>query len=154
MAHVDLSLSELTDVGPRRPSEDRAGFDGSVDLWAFVVAMAQEPCLLLDSAGIIVAASPGSGELLSINPADAVGRRLVDGVLRLLDFNAVSGDLPGWEVDKIPPLIAIKSGGLARGLLRVAADHGAASTVDAISVPLRDGGAIVGSLTFFAPVGR
>jgi len=150
--HVELSLSELTTSGLR--GYDRSGFDGSLDLWAFAVGVAGEPCLLLDAAGIVVAASPGSGALFSINAADAVGRRLVDGVIRLLDFNTVSGELPGWEVDKIPPLLAIKSGGLARGLLRVPGDDGATSTVDAISVPLRDDGEIVGSLTFFAPVGR
>ena len=74
-------------------------------------------------------------------------------MLRLLDFNAVSGELPGWEVDKIPPLLAITSGGLARGLLRVA---GAAAATSAPSTrsptPLRDGDEVVGSLTFFAPV--
>ena len=60
-------------------------------------------------------------------------------MLRLLDFNTVSGELPGWEVDKIPPLLAITTGGLARGLLRVPGTGRRCQTVDAISVPLRDG---------------
>jgi hypothetical protein len=75
-------------------------------------------------------------------------------VLRLLDFNRVSGELPGWEVDKIPPLLALTTGGLARGLIRVPGIAGGISTVDAISVPLRDGADVVGSLTFFALVTR
>lgn len=142
MAHLELSLSEpvLADVG------------GAVDRWAAVTARAEEPCLLLDRAGIVVAASPGFGRLFSINAADTVGRAFVD-VLRLLDFNLVSGELPGRDVERIPPLLAI-TGVLARGLLRVAAVGGAAETVDAISAPVRENGAVVGSLTFFAQVGR
>ncbi len=149
MAHVELSLSDLH-------GKDRlpGGFLGSLDLWSYAVSVANEPCLLVDVAGVVVAASPGCGHLFDINARDAVGRRLVDGVLRLLDFNVVSGELPGWEVDKIPPLLATKTGGLARGLLRVPGPDGAPSTVDAISVPLRDGDGVVGSLTFFALVAR
>jgi PAS domain-containing protein len=150
VAHVELSLSELTDRGQPR----RAGFTGSLELWASVVDVAQEPCLLVNLAGIVVAASPGCGPLFGLNPGSALGRRLVDDVLRLLDFNAVSGELPGWEVDKIPPLLAITTGGLARGLLRIPGDDGTPSTVDAISVPLREDADVVGSLTFFARVQR
>jgi hypothetical protein len=146
--HVELSLSGLSDTG------ETPRYSSSVDRWAKAVGAANEPCLLLDAAGVVVAASAGCGELLAFDPADAVGRRLVDGVLRLLDFSAVSGELPGWEVDKIPPLLAVKSGGLARGLLRFVCAAGVPSTVDAIAAPLRDGNRIVGSVTFFAPVGR
>jgi len=149
MAHVDLSLSELVESG-----QHRERFDGSLDLWAYAVSVANEPSVLVDVHGIVVTASPGCGVLFGIRSADAVGRPLVDGVLRLLDFNRVSGDLPGWEVDRIPPLLAIKTGSLARGLLRVPGADGVPSTVDAISVPLRDGPELVGSLTFFALVTR
>jgi hypothetical protein len=149
LAHVELSLSDL--YGPDRLP---GGFASSLDLWSYAASVANEPCLLVDLAGVVVAASPGCGQLFDIDARDAVGRRLVDGVLRLLDFNLVSGELPGWEVDKIPPLLATKTGGLARGLLRVPGPDGAPSTVDAISVPLRDGVSVVGSLTFFALVAR
>ena len=136
------------------PSRRRRASTARWTRWAFAVSGATEPCVLLDAAGIVVAASPGcAAAVLASTRPRRVGRRLVDGVLRLLDFNAVSGELPDWEVDKIPPLLAITTGGLARGLLRVPGADGAASTVDAISVPLRDGGPVVGSLTFFAPVG-
>jgi hypothetical protein len=144
--HVELSLSEVAG----RPG----GFDGSLDRWGFVVASATEPCLVIDAAGVVVAASPGCRGLLGPDPAAATGRRLVDGVLRLLDFNAVSGELPDWEADKIPPLLAIASGGLARGLLRMPDEQGVPRTVDAVSAPLRDGATIVGSITYFAPVNR
>jgi hypothetical protein len=139
--HVELSLSDLT-----------SGYTGSLDRWGPVVAAATEPCIVLDAAGVVVAASPGCRGLLAVDPSEAPGHRLVDGVLRLLDFNAVSGELPDWEADKIPPLLAIASGGLARGLLRVPDDQGSARTVDAVSAPLRDGPTVVGSITYFAPV--
>jgi PAS domain-containing protein len=153
VAHVELSLSELPD-----PAPGRAQPGGTLGLWSFAVEIAPEPCVLLDAGGVVVAASPGCGALFGIEPAEAIGLRLVDEVLRLLDFNAVSGELRGWEVDMIPPLLAISSGGLARGLVRVSGGSGpagsaGASTVDAISTPVRDGGEVVGSLTFFAPVG-
>ena len=149
LAHVELSLSDLY-------GQDHlaGGFLGSLDLWSYTVGAANEPCLLIDVDGVVVAASPGCGRLFDIEPRGAEGRRLVDGVLRLLDFNVVSGELPGWEVDKIPPLLAANTGGLARGLMRVSGPDGAPSTVDAISVPLRDGDKVVGSLTFFALVAR
>ena len=149
MAHVELSLSE-----PSRSTVDyAAGFGSTLGRWAFAVGWASEPCLLLDAAGIVISVSPGCLRLFAIDVGDAVGRRLVDGLLRLLDFSAVSGELPDWEVDKIPPLLALNSGGLARGLLRVAI-RGATTTLDAVSTPLREGEAVVGSLTFFVPVAR
>jgi hypothetical protein len=149
VAHVDLSLSDLYEADP-----PRGRFEGSLELWSFAAQAAGEPCVLVDAAGIVVAVSPGCGPLFGIQTADAMGRPLVDGVLRLLDFNTISGELPGWEVDKIPPLLAITTGGLARGLLRVPGIGGGISTVDAISVPLRDGADVVGSLTFFSLVTR
>ena len=50
---------------------------------------------MLDTNGIVVAASPGCAELLGIDPVAAIGQRLVAGVLRLLDFNPISAELPG-----------------------------------------------------------
>ncbi|HEX6870883.1 MAG TPA: PAS domain-containing protein [Micromonosporaceae bacterium] len=154
MPHVDLTLSELSDQHPARPGYGRAASAGSLNRWASVVELAAEPCLLLDVDGTAVSVSPACRDIFGIDPQRAVGRPLVDGVLRLLDFNAVSGELPGWQVDKIPPLLAITSGGLARGLLRIPSPDGTPSTVDAIATPLRDRGMVVGSLTFFALVGR
>jgi hypothetical protein len=150
VAHVDLALSDLTD-----PGRLAGGFPGSLDLWAYPVSVAAEPCLLIDAAGVVIAASPGCGPLLGIDPQMAVGRSLVGGVLHLLDFGAVVADLPPWETDKIPPRLAAKTGGLARGLMRVVLPTGSARTVDAISVPLRDNAGaspVVGSLTFCALV--
>jgi len=151
VAHVELSFS-----GPhlQPPPFVEELLPPSLERWAVAVAAAAEPCLLLDRNGVLVAASAACGRLLGLDPYQAVGRRLVDGVLRLLDFNAVSGQLPEWEVEKIPPLLPLSTGGLARGLLRVPGVDGPPNTVDAISTPLRDGPVVVGSLTFFAPVRR
>jgi hypothetical protein len=146
-----VSFVELSIPDPGLTGRPR--FDSSLDLWEYTVRHAQEACLVLDVSATVVAASPGCGKLFSISSADAVGRRLVD-VVRLLDFNAVAGKLPDREVDKIPPLLAISNAGLARGLLRVPGTDGSPDTVDAVSVALRDGPRVVGSLTFFTPVGR
>jgi len=150
VAHVDLALSDLTD-----PGRLSIGAEGALDLWAFPVRVAAEACLLVDAAEVVVAASPGCEALLGIDPQFAVGRALVGGVLQLLDFGAVVAPLPPWEADKIPPRLAAKTGGLARGLMRVAGPGGAPRTVDAISVPLRENAPtspVVGSLTFCALV--
>lgn len=149
MAHVDLALSDLTDPGRL------LGATGSLELWSYPVSIAAEPSLLVDSADVVVAASPGCQALLGIDPRTAVGRRLVGGVLHLLDFGAIMSDLPPWEADKIPPRLAATTGGLARGLMRLRGPDGAPRTVDAISVPLRDNApsaAVAGSLTFFSLV--
>jgi hypothetical protein len=160
VAHVELSLSELTEPGAERAGGVPAGGlggargGGSLSLWSFTAEVAQEPCVVLDTNGVVAAASPGCAALLGFDPVAAVGQRLVAGLLRLYDFNPVSAELAAWEVDKIPPLLALTSGGLARGLLRVPGPDGSLTTVDAVSVPLRDGDGVVGSLTFFAPVGH
>jgi hypothetical protein len=136
-------------------------FVGPLELWSHPVGVASEPCVLIDAAGVVVSASPGCGHLLGIDARSAVGRKLVDGVLHLLDFGAIPTDLPSWEAEKIPPCQAASTGGLSRGLLRFRGRGGLPCTVDAISVPLRDSGpfgpeasrsAVVGSLTFFALV--
>jgi PAS domain-containing protein len=149
VAHVDLALSDLTDPGRL------LGAAGSLDLWAYPVSMAAEPCLLADAAGVVVAASPECRTMLGIDPRSAVGRSLVGGVLHLLDFGAIVSALPSWEADKIPPRLAATTGGLARGLMRLRGPDGTPRTVDAISVPLRDNAPsspVVGSLSFFSLV--
>ena len=151
MAHVDLALSDLSEPGSGRVL---GGFSGSLDLWSYPVSVAAEPSLLVDAAGVVIAVSPGCAPLLGVSPRDAVGRRLLGGVLHVLDFGPVVSDLPASEADKIPPLLAAATGGLARHLIRVQGADGLPRTVDAVSVPLRDGVAVVGSLTFFAPVSR
>lgn len=129
------------------------GLQRSLSMWADTASVANEPCIVIDRVADVVSASPGCGELFMIDVEAAAGHALVGEVLDLRDFSARQGVLPDWEVKKIPPLLALSSRALARGLLRVWVGD-AAATVDAISVPLVDGGVIVGSLTFFLPVNQ
>ncbi len=147
MPHVELSLSEATDLPVVRSG------GSSLDRWSGAVETAGEPCLVVDGAGIVMAVSPGCRALFGLDPVAALGNRLI-AVLDLVDFSAAAAALPDWEAERIPPLLAVTSGGLARGLLRVDDHTGNPRTVDAVSAPLRDGSTVVGSITYFAPVNR
>lgn len=144
MPHVELSLSEAYEPKAHEPVES------SLDRWSFAVTHADEACLLINSDMAVVALSEACQEMLCLDD-DLVGRRLLDGVLRLLDFGD-GGALTEVEVGKIPPLLALSSGQLARGLVRVVCADGATPTLDAIATPLLDGSMIAGSLTFFSQI--
>jgi len=147
VAHVELSLSE-----PFAPDITVSEATGSLEHWATAVSSASEPCIVLDSLTMIMAASPAASTLLGFaDQSAALGRHLFAGVLRLLDFTSAGGPLPDSELEKIPPVLACSSGRLARGLLRVQAGE-EIRTVDAISAPLFDGRRVVGSLSFFSQV--
>lgn len=152
MAHVELSLSEAFSPSTftANPEQESDNFTR----WTTTVASATEPCLLIDLHTVIAAVSTSGCELLGLGtPADVIGQPLLRGGLRLLDFTAARGELTEQEVDKIPPLLALTSGRLARGLLRVCSGEGASdATVDAISTPLLSHGVVAGSLTFFSEV--
>ncbi|MFC4018579.1 hypothetical protein ACFOW4_11585 [Micromonospora sp. GCM10011542] len=152
MAHVELSLSEVFVPAARTSTEHGSDNFGQ---WSSTVSRADEPCLLIDAETRVVAISAAGCELLCLGePDDLIGRPLLDGGLRLLDFTANRGELTEAETDKIPPLLALTSGRLARGLLRVEAASADASdaTVDAISTPVLADGEVAGSLTFFSEV--
>ncbi|GAB4104773.1 hypothetical protein AB0C42_08065 [Micromonospora taraxaci] len=152
MAHVELSLSEAFVPAARASTEPESG---NVGQWSSTVSRADEPCLLIDADTRVVAISTAGCELLCLGePGGLIGRPLLDGGLRLLDFTANRGVLTEAEIDKIPPLLALSSGRLARGLLRVQAASASNSdaTVDAISTPVLTDGAVAGSLTFFSEV--
>ena len=153
MAHVELSLSGAFVPQARTPAE--VEFVANLERWAATVAAAAEPCLIVDTETTILAVSPSCGELLGLGkPAEAIGQQLLDrGVLRLIDFTAGGGELARPEIEKIPPVLAIRSGRLARGLMRVQADPAyTAITIDAIATPLMEAEQVVASLTFFSAV--
>jgi PAS domain-containing protein len=170
VAHVELSLTEafvplartpydpdaeLSEIltAPTVPTAD-AATGTSFSRWAATVAAADEACLVIDAEMRIVAASDPCCTLFGIgDPAAAVGLHLMDAGLRLVDFTAARGELAETEIDKLPPLLAVTSGRLARGLLRVTcpAQKGDA-TVDAVATPLIVGDQVAGSLTFFSVV--
>jgi PAS domain-containing protein len=151
VAHVELSLSGAFVPQARTPSE--AEFITSVERWSMTVAAADEPCLVIDVDGSILAVSPSCSELLGLGkPADALGLRLST-ALHLIDFTAGGGRLEDPEAENIPPLLALRSERLARGLIRVVPGEGETPlTVDAISTPLLAGDRIGGTLTFLSPV--
>lgn len=153
MAHVELSISESLVPQAREPIEPMRV--DNFQLWVSATAAALEPCLVIDQDLLIAAASPACCELLGLgDPGTVTGRPLLAG-LRLVDFTAQRGELDETEIDKIPPFLALTSGRLARGLLRVAgaADEGPDDgTVDAVATPVWSGNRVVGSLTFFAPI--
>ncbi|BCJ59509.1 PAS domain-containing protein [Micromonospora endophytica] len=152
MAHVELSLSEV--FAPKAGTPTEPGGD-NMGRWSATVSSADEPCLLIDADTRVVAVSAAGCELLCLGtPEELIGLPLLDGGLRLLDFTANRGELAEPEVDKIPPLLALSSGRLARGLLRIetATDDRSDSTVDAVSTPVLADGTVAGSLTFFSEV--
>jgi hypothetical protein len=148
VAHVELSLTESF----VSPVHEEQAATGTLQRWSGVVSQAAEPCLVIDARETIIGVSGSGSELLGLgDPASAVGRSLLDEV-RLIDFTANQGELTEPEMANIPPLLAVTSGRLARGLLRVQRLGLLPSTVDAISTPLRDDDTVFGSLTFFAAV--
>jgi len=151
VAHVELSLSGAFVPQARTPAE--AEFVPGADRWTATVAAATEPCLIIGTTTAILAVSASCGELLGLGkPPEAIGQPL-GAVLRLLDFTAGAGELEESDAEKIPPLLALRSERLARGLLRVVPGPGETPlTVDAIATPLLDGERVVGSLTFFSAV--
>jgi hypothetical protein len=114
------------------------------------VAGAVEPSLVIDTDATVVAMSPSCVAMLGLRAAP-IGKPLRNDALRLIDFSAQAGALTENEVQKIPPLLSLTSGRLARGLIRVDCD-GSVCTLDAVATPIGEQGAIVGSLTFFSPV--
>lgn len=147
MAHVELALSR---VHPARRQAAGGPAAGSLERWASVVQTASEPCLAVDGDGVIQAVSEACCELLGFDdPGAVIGNSLSGGILRLLDFTSCGAELTPAELQKIPPLLAITSGRLARGLLRVQVPDDVV-TLDAVATPLWDGQRVAGSLTFFA----
>lgn len=143
MAHVELSVSEPNAGRPGRTPKS------SLDRWSAAVREAEEHCLVLDAEAVVVAIAPSFERLLRLD-RPAAGRDLLDGVLSLVDF-ADGGPMIDGEISKIPPLLALTSGRLSRGLLRVYAPDGQC-TLDAVATPLLSGEQTIGSLTFFSRI--
>lgn len=143
MPHVELSVSEP------HLARSRQFIESSLERWSVAVSAAAEPSLVIDDRAVIVAISASFDQLLGLTES-AIGRPMLDGVLQLLDF-ADGAELTDGEVGKTPPLLALSSGRLARGLMRVRCASGAC-TLDAIATPLVEPGRIAGSLTFFSTV--
>jgi hypothetical protein len=140
--HVEFSVSESPLARPRRPA------DSSLERWATAVTIAEEPAVVIDHDETIVAMSDALQSQLGVSTG-AIGRYLLD-ALALLDF-ADGGQLAEGEAVKIPPLLALHSGGLARGLVRIRRPGGCVM-FDAVAAPLTESGQVIGSITFFSTV--
>lgn len=162
MAHVELSLSEALVPPAARPKPEApepppasppAQPETGVRRWAAAVDAAAEACLLIDAQTRIVASSGACRDLLGLaDPVLTAGRPLLE-TLQLVDFTAERSTLDEADADRIPPLLALNSKRLARGLLRVGPLGGEVGrTVDAITTPLLEGEAVVGSLTFLSGI--
>jgi PAS domain-containing protein len=115
--------------------------------WARLAAGSADLVVALDGGGRVLAMSPSAAQLIVGPGSDRVaGRHLLD-VLDLVDFNPTPGDASMYA-DRIPPLLAIASNALSRGLLRVRT-RGRTVTLDAVAAPLHDAsGALVGAVCF------
>ena len=146
MPHVELALTDLGQLSTAFRPEPRDPFA----CWAAAVCNAVEPSLVIDSRETIIAMSPSCVAMLGLREAP-IGQPLRSGALRLIDFSSHPDELTDTDVGKIPPLLSLSSGRLARGLIRVDCD-GSVCTLDAVATPIGAEGEIVGSLTFFSAV--
>jgi hypothetical protein len=147
--HLEMSVSD-----PYAPETGDATPIGreTVLRWADATDGANEACLVVDASAFIAAASVTACALLGFTSPDAaIGQCLYTGVLPLVDFTSAAVPLPDVELNKIPPVQALVSEHLARGLMRVRAGTDII-TVDAVSTPLWEAHRVVGSLTFFCLV--
>ena len=107
---------------------------GGIGRWAATVRASEEACLLLDADGRVVALSGLAADLLDLHPDVATGAPLAD-QLSFVDFSLAALPTPEASAD-IPPLRALRSGGLARGLVRRRRISGALTTYDVVGVAL------------------
>lgn len=146
---------------PLVPLRPAAGQDGDLRIvrapdlgsWTATVRASQDPCLLLDAAGRVAAASAGALGSLLVQDAerDVVGKHVAE-VLALTDFQPLPGDI-GGTLDHLPPLLALASGGLSRGLLRLRGPGDRLLTVDMVAAALHDAdGALAGVIAFAYPI--
>ena len=132
----------------QRPSPELAPLRETLRAWVTVVATSADPCLVLSADGRVAGLSVSAAALVAEAPADIVGRRLVGDVFALVDFSSAAEPMPDDSL--VPPVQAISSGVLSRGLVRLRRADGVTLTLDAIATPLHaDDGSIIGSLTFF-----
>lgn len=143
-------LAPLRHLAPAVPPGNGAG---PLTAWAAAVSDASEPCVLLDHGAAVLAASPAFAELVGVPVTRLTGALLFETVLIVLDFRA-GMPAPPEEVSRVPPLVALSVGALARSLLRVRRRDGTCLTLDAVSSPLHAStdGDICGSVTFLHPV--
>src|SRR4051812_18864387 len=137
-AATPTSIPRTLDLDAHRPQGRSA--------WLLAVRTSAEACLLLDAEGRICAASSAAGKLVG-GVVEAIGAKFAD-LVSSVDFT--SGAAPDLEPERsMPPLRALATGGLARGLMRVRVSDGTLVTYDVVAVPLERQQAV---LAFFVSV--
>ncbi len=155
-ARLILPLRRLPSPAPEaRPHEGRplvsrllhldARPDSGLSRWVEQVRASAEACLAVDAAGRVVAMSPSCGELLELQPDGCVGALLLD-LVYMVDFTQTG--LPLVDAERsTPPLRALRSQRLARGLVRLRLPLAGPATFDVVGVPLESGTGALGFLT-------
>ncbi len=137
-------------AGPWPPADP--GTPPELRLWIAAVAVAADPCLVLSADARLAAASPSAAALFARPLGDILGRRLLGETISVIDFTAAARRGDDYA-DRIAPVLVLRSGAPARGLLRIALEDGSRVTLDAVAAPLRGPtGNIAGSVAFFAAV--
>ncbi len=138
-------LLPLMHLQPRQARDDV--LEGGIAAWAQRVTEAQEACLVLNERGRVVAMSTGCGMSLNLDPTACLGRPLLE-LVTLVDFSQTG--VPVDDPDaQLPPLKALRSGNLARGLVRLRLAPGVLTTYDVVGIPLAGGQGVLG---FFSEV--
>jgi hypothetical protein len=137
-------LLPLLRLHPRDAADDLIG---GVAAWAQRVMEAQETALLLNARGHVVAMSTGAALALNLDVMACLGRPLLELVV-VVDFSATGVPVEDADV-QLPPLKALRSHTMARGLVRLRLGGGVLVTYDCVGVPLAGGD---GALAFFAAV--
>lgn len=145
-----LPLRALTpdpDPGPA-PVARTLHLDGSplLDAWTARVREAAEAMLLVDAGGRLVAMSPAAGEVLGLDPGTAVGAMLLD-LVEVVDFTAAAVPVPDPDI-QLPPLRAVVTGRLNRGLVRLRSGP-VLRSYDVVGIPLASS---AGAVAFLAAV--
>ena len=141
-----LEEADVPAPAVRRSLDLDAHGSGPIGVWHAAVRASTEACLLLDRDARVVAASNAVGAVLGTTAASAIGAKFVD-LVTAVDFT--SGAAPDQELERsMPPLRALATGGLARGLLRLRSSTGLV-TYDVVAVPLTGQS---GALAFFLAV--
>jgi PAS domain-containing protein len=130
-----------TTVAPRRLDLDERPAP-AVAAWATQVRASREAAVLVDATGRVVALSDEAARQWGVGADAAVGVRLLD-LLTVVDFTEGAVALADAEMH-VPPLRALFSGRMARGLVRVRTGAGALATYDVVGVPLESGVGAVG----------
>ena len=136
----------LRNLGPDpEPVRRTLDLTGSplLDDWASRVRDGAEAMLLVDASGRLVALSAAAGALLGLEPTTSAGAMLLD-LVEVVDFTAAAVPVPDPDI-QLPPLRAIVTGRLNRGLVRLRSDARVRS-YDVVGIPLADSAGAVGFL--------